>query len=731
MSAGQTQGLRDWRRFTYMRNGEAYGQPFWPRAAWSQTQGVFVAARWDMAQSNGSNWEAPDMRFRGDDDFAAALDVAYRPKTDGKRLPLNEVLNLWISRDLWHAAAPPTQKTSPYASELAHSVFVDVWGGSARETAYFLRHLAKLTQGHTRFYTVMQDWETGGFDALLPDSIRMPDYPPNEGIGSVNELSDLSTVARSMGRFAMRTNYMVIRSAAPSVREGKTRASLGEDGKPLWHTRPSDWQTLASRQEEEIHRLFATNAGFTDQLTSGAAPWSYLESDATVPAAGSMRESLRRQRQLAQTIIDRSGGPLGSETNMDEQLLGEWVSTGDFGIFNGYNRAFTPEFKLRRIHHLSTFHGMGLMYRYFEMPPFPIFSASKTTYLKDAEQYDDYRAAEVLYGNGGYLFYYPGMPWDFVLTECLVIGALQTHYALQPVSRVEYWLNGRWQPLTAVLEAGIDPSPNPFDPKQPDSLKRIRVVYANGLEVVVNRLSEVFEIKAGTQVLRLPKSGWAAWSADGKFLAYSAYAPGTEHRIDFVRDAETKLKYLNPRGRRILSEDHPCLFVNGAQVVRLDPKTGDAWVRGEQVPYRPPVRLPATNIDFEFDKNMQGWRGASCLGPTRIVMGRLAAEIVGEDPYLIGPPIDLAPDSVKTVEIRMKVTCGTFGRLYFVADGANAAAEEMCIHFPVTPSNEVQEFRIDVSQHPLWRGHRITSLRLDPEHGAFPGVVEIESIKGE
>jgi hypothetical protein len=444
-----------------------------------------------------------------------------------------------------------------------------------------------------------------------------------------------------------------------------------------------------------------------------------------------MRETLRLQRLLAQIIGRATGGPLGSESDMDEQLLGEWVSTGDFGIFDGYHRAFTPEFKLRRIHHLSTYHGMGLMYRYFEMPPFPRFSEGKTTYLSDPGQYDDYRAAEVLYGNGGYLFYYPGMPWDYVMTECLLVGTLQKRYALQPVRAVEYWLAGRWQPLTAALQAGVDPMPSPGAPSQPDCLRRIRVRYANGLTIVVNRMQDPFDVQAGRRTIRLPRSGWVAWTPDGALLAYSAYAPGTEHRVDFILDRGAKLQYLNPRGASVLGETGPCLWLDGVAAVRVDPRTGDAWVRGARVRYAPPVAEPLRRIDFRFSENAQGWRAQSGLGPLRIVDGRLTAQIVGDDPYLTAPPIDLAPDTVKTIVVRMRVTCGSFGQLYFRADGVDAAAEEMCVRFPVTSGPDVREYRIPVGDHPLWKGRRIVGLRLDPEHGASPGQVEIASIRGE
>jgi hypothetical protein len=385
------------------------------------------------------------------------------------------------------------------------------------------------------------------------------------------------------------------------------------------------------------------------------------------------------------------------------------------------------------------------------MPPFPAFSSGRTTYLSDPAQYDDYRAAEVLYGNGGYLFYYPGMPWDYLLTECLVIGTLQRHYALQPVRSVHYWQDGRWQTLEEILAAGIDPLPQPWNP-QPDCLKRIRVIYANGLTVVVNRLPDLFPVavdstgppdsgthsqskapdaEPGETVVRIPKSGWVAWMPGGRLLAYSALAPGTDHRVDFIRDDAAHLQFVNPRGATVLGADRPCLWLKGVPVVRVDPAIGDAWVRGKMVSYQPSRPEPVRRVDFRFDHGTLGWVAQSGLGPLHIRDGMLTAEIVGDDPYLFGPPVDLAPDSIRTIVVRMKVTCGTFGRFYFQAAGVKASAEEMCLHFPVTPGPNVEEIRIPVGDHPLWKGHRITMIRFDPEHGAVPGTVVIESIRGE
>jgi len=729
LRAGRSQGAGEWRRITYLRNGEAYGQAFWPRAAWWPAHRLWLAAQWDMARSAGSGWDARDQRFRGEGPFDAAVDVVYAPRTDGARSALDETLTLRVGTSLWQVAPPPSQAPSPYRSELARCVLLDVWGGSAAEAAALLEHLRAVTCGRVRLLTIVEDWQAGGFDSLLPDSIRMPDYPPNPAFGAVEQVRRLSRIARSMGRFGLRTNYVFLRPASPSARAGMARPALDPDGKPRWHTRPADWLRLAARQEAEIQRLFRTNASFTDQITSGAAPWSYMDHDARQPRYSTMAGVLAAQRALASLIRRTHGGPVGSETLMDEQLLGAWFDTGDFGIFDGHHRAFTPEFKLRRIHGLTCFHGMGLMYRYFEMPPFPAFSSGKTTYLTDPDQRDDYRAATVLYGNGGYLFHYPGTPWDHLLTECLVVGTLQRHMALQPVRRVLYDHDGRWVDLERLLADGVNPRPAPWEP-QPDALKRIRVEYASGLTVVVNRRADATTVRAAGATVRLPRAGWCAWTPDGRVLAYSGLPAGSSSRVDYAHDRAAGLRFVNPRGGRAFGVTRPTLWLNGRLASQVDPATGDAWVRGRRVLYRPPRPKPLTRLDFRFDRSTLGWHAQGGLGPLAIRDGRLRAEIVGEDPILSAPPVDLAPDTVREIVVRMRASCGTMGQLYFRAEGVDASAEEMCVRFVVEPGEALMDVRIPVGEHPLWRGRRIVWLRLDPVHGAYPGVLEIESLRG-
>ena len=132
----------------------------------------------------------------------------------------------------------------------------------------------------------------------------------------------------------------------------------------------------------------------------------------------------------------------------------------------------------------------------------------------------------------------------------------------------------------------------------------------------------------------------------------------------FLDDRASDLRYLAPRGGHWLDQTQPTLWRAGKIVLRVDPRTGDAWINGQQRNYRPPRLAPLSRIDFRFDLGTLGWSRQRDLGPLRIENGALKAEIVGGDPGLGAPPIDLPPDSVKTVVIRLRVTCGRFGQFY-------------------------------------------------------------------
>ncbi|HOS95383.1 MAG TPA: hypothetical protein PLQ54_18875, partial [Armatimonadota bacterium] len=468
VTAGRVLCSGAWRRYDLTRTQEAYGQDWWTQTNYLVDEDTFFSAEWMLEGSRASGSEAPDPTDSGRGPFAAAPVLTYTPLTDGTIPAIDETLVLRVGHRLADAMPRPRQRPSEYKAEMARMVYLDLWGGSARDLAHTLALMEAATGGRRPFLTILQPWETGGWDALLPDSIRLPAYGPDPKVGSVEDLRDLADVGKRLGRFGFRTNYMVLRANSPSYIEGRARFALGPDGVPKWHTSPADWAHLAARQEREIRALWRPSASFTDQLTSGAAPGAWLDFDAAhKPTTGTLGDALERMRGMARAIKEVHHGPLGSESLMDQYLLGEFVDFGDFGIMDGYHRVTCPEYHLRVMRDFTTFFGMGLHYRFVENAPYPEFHKGKCRFWTDRTQQDDYRCMEVLYGNGAYLAYDDGTPWTYVLTELLLVANLQDYYAGARASAVEYLEQGRWQSLEDLIRAGYTYPVSPFG-TQPD-----------------------------------------------------------------------------------------------------------------------------------------------------------------------------------------------------------------------------------------------------------------------
>ncbi|MCF0235010.1 MAG: hypothetical protein HUK22_08570 [Thermoguttaceae bacterium] len=424
--------------------------------------------------------------------------------------------------------------------------------------------------------TVFQNWEAGGWDALLPDSIMTPDFPPNPEIGTAAEIASLAKLAQKYGRFALRTNYMLLTEKSPSYRSGAVKHALNGDSGRRWHARLEDVDAVIERQEAEIAALFKPDANFSDQLASGAAPWAYLDYTPGSPTGIQIGQILTKERENARRLKASQNGPLGSESLMDEHLLGEFVDFGDYGIYDGFHRALTPEFKLRRLQHLTAFHGVGLMYRFYELPPFPNYCSFNRDYIEKPELRDDYRAVEILYGNGAYLFYelnyinrdlQDRAPWNYFAAEVAIVGTLQRRYVGEEVASVEYWTDapGRWHSLPELLKCGVQPIVEPWNP-QADELQLMKITYKNGLKILVNRRNkaivaqelapELRDVDFGgrspldfaTEPLVLPRSGWIAWTPDGAALAFSARLGTVDGRVDFIDDADFSVRFVDPRG---------------------------------------------------------------------------------------------------------------------------------------------------------------------------------------
>jgi hypothetical protein len=728
---GLVEGLGEWRRLDLSRYSEPYGQTWWPKTTYSVEGDFWFTAHWVIEESDGTKWTAPNQANHGTGPFPAALGVEYAPDTHGRYLPIHEVLELRFSRHLWDVVPRPRQKASEYKQFLARAVFLDLWRGApAKDLRHFLEVIKAITRGRHQQYTILQNWSVGGWDAVLPDSMWLPDYPPNIGVGTVEELRALCEFGKTMGRFGFRTNYRILRDYSPSYRRGLAHYAVGPDGTPLDYLRPADWLVVAGRADREIETTFDPDACFTDQMTSGAAPWAWHDY-AAEGGSRSMRQTLGHQKALARSMKETFGGPLGSESLADQHLLGEFVDTGDYDIKDGRHRLVSPEYKLRRLHRLSGFHGMGLMYRFYEMPPFEAFHSGTTTFTDDWAQLDDYRATEILFGNGGYVCH--GFAnWRYIITECLLVGNLQRHYSGQPVRDVRYWHDGSWRSLEDLVRSGLVPNIVPWNPQTPE-YGRIRVEYASGLRIVVNRLTEDFTVgEAGPEGVTLPPAGWVAWRDDGSLLAFSAYWPGTRHRVDYLLDGDADLVYLDPRDGKIDGVTAITLRERGRVVLTADPDGNTVTVDGRTLRLDLPGPAPLTAIDFTFDSGLEGWRPIRGLLSAEARDGLLRLRVIAPACYLTSPPLRVDGDRVVAVELRMRVRGRGVqrGGLYFTTEDAPNVHSDKLVNFEVVSDGEFHIYRLDMGEHPKWQGHTITGLRLDPVRGTHDAEVDIDSIRG-
>ncbi|MBT3380941.1 MAG: hypothetical protein HN742_16125 [Lentisphaerae bacterium] len=738
--------------FFFNRVSESYGQASGGCTFHCAGVGVWLHADWDVPVSNLStcnkqrtikpaeiNTNFPvdltqDEIAAGNVPFPIAATSDYAPNTAGQRLPLDDTLILRVGHDLWDTVPTPPQASSPYRDELSRSAFLDIWGGHrASQLTHMIGLMGRIVRDRVRFHSILQNWQCGGFDTLQPLSLRMPDYPPNPHVGTVAELRELTETGKRFGRFGFRTNYVYAKPKSPVVVSGEARLSVNSDGSPRRFARFHDIIRLAHRQEAEISALFGANATFSDQLGSAGDCSLYTNYDAET-GAPALRQTWAQIKGVCEFLRSAHNGPLSSETLCGDFLLGAWIDAGDYGMFGGNTRALAPDYKLRKLQHLTTFHGMALGYRFFFAPPYggnDHHQRGDAMYREAGTPADDYRACEVLYGNGAYLYLTSGTRWQHILSEIVIMGRLQQQYALVPVHAIEYYQRDteKWVDLEALAKSGVNVTPVRWIP-QTTTTQIARVRYVNGLEVVVNRSPEPFNAACGNLRTTLPQSGWCAALPNGEFEAYSAWKPGTSERIDHLVDKAVGWEFTDPRDCPDLEVKHPTLKVDARTVVELLP--GDRLrIDGEIIPGHLPAPPPLTAIDTDFHQGPQRWHAARDIVRLQQKSDAIALTLCGHDPYIIGPQLDVPGDAVRTLIVTMRTPQAGKAAIFWKTKAEPAFRPGAMKTFPVVAGDVFRTYRIDMHSHSAWKGQMITGLRFDPLAHESDTVVEIQSIRGE
>jgi hypothetical protein len=130
-------------------------------------------------------------------------------------------------------------------------------------------------------------------------------------------------------------------------------------------------------------------------------------------------------------------------------------------------------------------------------------------------------------------------------------------------------------------------------------------------------------------------------------------------------------------------------------------------------------------FDFFTAAEAAGLQPVNQLEDLVVEAGSLRMRSVGDDPYLHIPlqqPLE-AGDS-PTIEIRMKISAGTFAQVFFQPAGG-VFSEENSLVFEITDDGAYHTYTLDLSSVPGWDG-QILQLRLDPTDTAAD--IEIDYI---
>lgn len=189
------------------------------------------------------------------------------------------------------------------------------------------------------------------------------------------------------------------------------------------------------------------------------------------------------------------------------------------------------------------------------------------------------------------------------------------------------------------------------------------------------------------------------------------------------------------RGERLVAAGYaypvvggvPDLFV-GEERPAAGEDAGGGVRRREVAELRAKLALPdwagRRAWDFSAREDRRGWKANSELAPRPGPGHGFHWRSQGEDPWVVGPRIDLDPGDLGLVEIRMRIhhpgfaRDGGLGQLYWLAEDAFGFSEDATLRFPVINDGAVHTYRLRPQQSERWpRDGLVLAFRLDPANG--------------
>jgi hypothetical protein len=460
------------------------------------------------------------------------VETFYAPNGNGVTNALSDTWKVSVSKYITNVLPYPEHPPSPYRSQLAGRMVLDIGGGTFATIASQLANLGNY--GIDNCVAIIGNWQNLGYDNGLPLA-----YPASASLGGDTAMRLIGSAASANScLYALHENYADYYPNYPQYTAAATMRNADGSQIPAWFnsttgiqsfaTKPSWFIPNAATQSPQIHQQYGTNATFID-VNSAVVPWWRKDSDPTTTGSGMF--GTYRDGSVALWNYERNtaSGP----------VLGEggdhWFWSGlldgveaQFGaesrpITNGLAAPLFVDFDLMRIHPLQVNFGMGYYDRWT-----PDAGTLATTFESDA-----YRMQEVIFGHSPYL---SDSLWSSVpraLLEQNLVSPVAARYALQTPVDIGYLVNGAWSDATGAAKAGDFSVP--------------QVNYPNGDSIIANSTAS----NLTWNTLQIPQYGWAAVGND--YLAYTALLGG--QIADFSHTPLSSI-YANARNQAdILSEN--------------------------------------------------------------------------------------------------------------------------------------------------------------------------------
>lgn len=115
---------------------------------------------------------------------------------------------------------------------------------------------------------------------------------------------------------------------------------------------------------------------------------------------------------------------------------------------------------------------------------------------------------------------------------------------------------------------------------------------------------------------------------------------------------------------------------------------------------------------WQTDGDTEGWTAIHDLEPLEASGGLLRTSVLGRDPYMHGPEIDLPAADVAAVEVDFQAGTVSWAQLFWKTDGGDWA-EARHLDYPMPGTGLIETIRLEVGEHPEWTG-QLLQIRLDP-----------------